>query len=195
MIMPAPAAQPFRLFSLRFLAILLCLAATAHIISVLASMRDVSRSAHRRLEPALAANTMIVMPAVTPSTQVLPFMSSDARYGICRFDSRKGPVSVSADLMDLGWTLVVYKPDGTSAYFASAAPGRATHIALTLVPGDDRFMGLTAEARGKINTAEQPLTVTAKEGLIVVRAPDKGLAYAGEAEAGLARSSCAPKAF
>lgn len=195
MIAPAPASPPFRLFSLRFLAILLCMMGTAHILSTLASMRDVSRSAHNRLAPALAANTMTLLPPVTPAAQLLPFTTADARYSVCRFDAAKGPVSVSVDLLDLGWTLAVYKTDGSSVYAAAAPPGRVTHIALTIVPGDDRFMGLTPEARGKINTLDAPLSVTAREGLVVVRAPDKGLAYAAEAEAGLARSSCAPKAF
>lgn len=196
MIAPAPASAPFRLFSLRFLAILICVAGTSHIISTFAVMRDTSHSAYKRLSPALASNTMTVMPPVTPSTQLLPLMSSDARYSVCRFDARKGPVSVNIDLMDIGWTVGVYKNDGSSVYSATAPPGKITHIALTIVPGDDRFMGLTAEARGKVsNVTETPLGVTAKEGLIVVRAPDKGLSYASQAEAGLARSSCAPKTF
>lgn len=196
MIAPAPASAPFRLFSLRFLAILFCVAGTSHIVSTFAAMRDTSHSALKRLSPGLATNTMTLMPAITPATQLLPFMSSDARYSVCRFDARKGPVAVNIDLMDLGWTAGVYQSDGSSAYFAAAPPGKITHIALTIVPGDDRFMGLTPEARGKVNnSAEEPLTVTAKEGLIVVRAPDKGLSFASEAEAGLARSSCALKTF
>lgn len=196
MIAPAPASAPIRLFSLRFLAILLCVAGAAHIISTFSVMRDTSHSAYKRLSPALAANTMTLMPPVTPATQLLPFMTSDARYSVCRFDASKGPVSVNIDLMDLGWTAGVYKTDGSSVYSATAPPGKITHIALTIMPGDDRFMGLTPEARGKVsNSVETPLTVTAKDGLIVVRAPDKGLSYASQSEAGLARSSCAPKTF
>ena len=191
---PAPA-EPIRLFTLRFLAILFCLAGTAHIVSVLAAMRDTSRSAYARLEPALPANTMTIMPAVQPGSQFLPFMSADARYALCHFDSRKGPVAVTAELLDLGWTIAVFNKDGSSAYFAAAPAGRATRVSLTIVPGDDRFMGLSPEAQGKISAAEAPLTVTAKEGLVVVRAPDKGLSYAGEAEAGLARAACAPASY
>lgn len=195
MIAPAPASPPFRLFSLRFLAILLCMGATAHIVATLQSMRDGKRSAHSRLAPGLAANKMMLLPPITPATQVLPFMSADARYSVCLFDSSQSPVSVNVDLLDFGWTVAVYKSDGTSAYAAAASAGKLTHIALTIVPGDDRFMGLTPEARGKVNALDAPLSVTARQGLVVVRAPDKGLAYTAEAEAGLTRSTCAPKAF
>lgn len=194
MIAPAPA-EPIRLFTLRFLAILVCLAATAHIISVLAAMRDTSRSSYARLEPALPANTMTIMPAITPGAQILPFMNADARYALCHFDSRNGPVAVKAELMDLGWTIGIFNKDGSSAYFAAAPAGRNTRISLIIVPGDDRFMGLSPEAQGKISAAEAPLTVTSKEGLVVVRAPDKGLSYASEAKAGLARASCAPASY
>lgn len=195
MIAPAPASAPIRLFSLRFVAILVCLTGIAHIVSTFASMRDTSRSAHSRLTPALTANTMTIMPPVTPATQFLPFLSSDARYSVCRFDARQAAVSVNAELLDRGWTVGVYNSDGSSAYFSAAPAGRITHIALTIVAGDDRFMGLTPEARGKITSAEAPLTVTAKEGLVVVRAPDKGLAYAAQTAADLSRSTCGLKTF
>lgn len=197
MIAPAPAAasDPQRLFTLRFLAILVCAAGAIHIVSALIAMRDASHSAYALLSPELSPNTMTIMPPVRPGAQFLPFMSADARYAICRFDTRQGPVQVTADLMDHGWTIGVFHRDGASAYFAAAPVGRVTRIQLTLVPGDDRFMGLTPEARGKMNTGEAPLAVTAKAGLVVVRAPDKGLAYAADAEAGLARASCAPKGY
>ena len=120
---------------------------------------------------------MIVLPPVEPGRQPLPFMASDARYAICHFDTTAGPVAVDALLPDHGWTLGVYRPDGSSAYFAAAPRGRLTTIDLTIVPADDRFLGLTPEAKGKIRTGAPPLTVIAKEGLIILRAPDKGLAY------------------
>lgn len=193
MIATAAPPVPFRLFSLRFVAILLCLMGVSHIVATLISMRDSSRSAYTRLTPLIPMNTMKVMPPITPASQLLPFLGPDTRYGICRFDARSAPVNVSADLLDIGWTVAVFTTEGTVAYAASAPPGRLTRISLTLVSGDDRFLGLTPEARGKVNAAEAPLTVTAREGLVVVRAPDKGLAYAAEAEAGLARSHCEPR--
>ena len=192
MTIPAPPAQP-RLFGARFLAILVCAGAAVHIVSTLRAMSDTSRSAYSLLASQLPANAMVVLPAIKTGRQFLPFMSPDARYALCRFDTSKGPVSVSAELPDRGWTIGVFRRDGSSAYFAAAPVGRVTHMALMLVPDDDRFMGLTPEARGHMNTGDAPLTVAARQGLVIVRAPDKGLSYTSISEAGLAKASCAPK--
>lgn len=191
--MSAPA--PARLFNLRLLAILVLAAGAIHIVTSLRAMNDTSHAAYSVLAPQLPANMMMVMPPVRPGQQLLPFMSADARYAFCRFDTRAGPVSVNAELPDHGWTVGIFHRDGSSAYFAAAPSGRVATIALTIVPADDRFLGLTPEARGKINAGQAPLTVTAKDGLIVVRAPDKGLAYRNESEAALAKVSCAPKTY
>ena len=192
--MSAPAPLP-RLFDLRFLALLAAAAGLVHIVTSLRAVSDTTLSAYARLTPELPANVMKVLPPIRPGAQQLPFMSADARYAICHFDTAKGPVSVNAELPDHGWTIGIFHRDGSSAYFAAAPQGRVTKIALIIVPDDDRFLGLTPEARGKINAGAAPLAVTAKEGLVVVRAPDKGLAYAAESEAGLAKASCAPKTY
>ena len=170
-------------------------AGVVHILATLTGMNDTANSAYARLKPALPANKMAVLPPVAPGQQPLPFLSADARYAICHFETASGPVAVNANLADHGWTIGIFNPDGSSAYFAAASPGRATTIALTIVPADDRFMGLTPEAKGIINAGQAPLTVSAREGLIVVRAPDRGLAYRAESEAGLAQASCGPKAY
>ncbi|MEZ5900685.1 MAG: hypothetical protein AB7S74_02890 [Hyphomicrobium sp.] len=194
MSMAAPSSQS-RLFTAHFVAILLCVAGAVHIVTTLRAMNDTSRSAYKLLASQLPANTMTILPPIRPGQQVLPFMSTDALYALCRFDTTNGPVSVSAELPDHGWTIGVFDRDGTSAYFAAAPVGRVTDIALTLVPGDDRFMGLTPEARGKMSTAEAPLTVPVRRGLVVVRAPDKGLSYSAIAQAGLTKATCAPKSL
>lgn len=191
MSVPVPQGQ----FTVRKLAMLALLAGVVHIVSSFAAMNDKSQSAYARLAPSLPANKMIVLPPVEPGAQPLPFLTADARYAVCHFDTGSGPVSVDARLPDHGWTVGVFRPDGASAYFAAAPRGRLTTIDLTIVPADDRFLGLTPEALGRINTGQPPVTVIAKEGLIVVRAPDKGLAYAHESEAWLAKSSCAPKTY
>lgn len=195
MIAPVQPAAPRRLFTLRFLALLAAIAGIVHIVSAFASMNDRSRDAYARLAPDLKANTMTLMPPVRPGAQYLPFLSTDARYALCRFDTTNGPVSVTAQLPDLGWTIGIYRRDGSAAYFAAASEGRTTNISLTLMPGDDRFTGLTPEALGKADASASPLTVSARQGLVVVRAPDKGLAYAAQAETGLTQADCAPRSY
>lgn len=170
-------------------------AAVVHLIATFMAMADTRNAAYTRLTAALPANTMTVMDPVAPGHQPVPFLSSDARYSICRFDTAKGPITVRATLPDLGWTLGIFHADGSSAYFAAAAPGRPTVIALTIVPDDDRFLGLTPHALGKSTTIEPQLSVSAPIGLIVVRAPDKGAAYRAGAEAVLAQASCAARTY
>ncbi len=184
-----------RLLNWRYFAAIPAAAGVVHILATLAAMNDTANSAFAKLKPSLPINKMSVLAPVAPGHQPLPFLSPDARYAICHFDTASGPVGVSAKLPDHGWTIGIFNPDGSSAYFAAASPGRATSIALTIVPADDRFMGLTPEAKGIINAGQAPLTVAAREGLIVVRAPDRGLAYRAESETGLAQASCGPKAY
>ena len=52
---------------------------------------------------------------------------------------------VHALLPDLGWTIGVYAPDGTNLYFAAASADRETTINLSIIPADDRFLGLPAQ--------------------------------------------------
>ena len=184
-----------RLMNWRVLAAIPAAAGVVHIAATLIGMNDTANSAYTLLKPTLPVNKMAVLPPITPGHQPLPFLSPDARYAICHFDTANGPVAVNAKLPDHGWTLGIINPDGSSAYFAAASPGRATAITLTIVPADDRFMGLTPEAKGIINAGQAPLSVAAREGLIVVRAPDRGMAYRAESEEGLAQASCGPKSY
>ena len=188
------AAPSTRWLTWRGILIVPVAAAVVHLIATFLAVSDTRNAAFTRLA-GLPANTMTVLDPVAPGHQPVPFLSSDARYSICRFDTAKGPITVRATLPDLGWTLGVYHADGSSAYFAAAAPGRPTAIALTIVPADDRFLGLTPHALGKSTTIEPQLSVSAPMGLIVVRAPDKGAAYRGGAEAVLAQASCAARAY
>lgn len=165
-------------------------AATVHLITTFMAMADTGSSAYSRLSAALPANKMTVLAAVTPEAQPLPFTSSDARYAVCPFDTSGGAVDVNVLLPDLGWTIGVYKTDGTSVYFAASEPGRRTSVALHIVPADDRFLGLTPQAAGKPAVIDPQLSVAAKAGVIVVRAPDHGASYRADTDSYLAKAIC-----
>lgn len=165
-------------------------AAAVHIIATLAAVTDQRASAYTQLSALLKPNTMTVLDPVLPGQQPLPFLTSDVRYAMCPFSTSTGSVRVTAQLPDTGWSVGVLRADGSSAYFASAAPGRRTAIALTIVPDDTRFLGLTPQARGRVVDAGPQLSVAAADGLVVIRAPDKGPAYDALASSTLARASC-----
>lgn len=182
-------------FNWRVLAAIPVAAAVVHIVASFAAVRNKSASAYGRLKNTLPANEMKLLDPVTPGHQPVPYLGADARIAICRFDTSKGPVGVNAVLPELGWTLGVYKPDGTSAYFAAAAEGRETAIDLKVMPADGRFLGLSQQAKGGPAIVDPQLVVSAAAGLIVVRAPDRGVPYRSEAEAVLAKAKCSAQSY
>lgn len=169
-------------------------ASILHILATLAAPATTGISVYRRLAAALPANSMRTLPPITREKQPLPFMSPDVRYAMCRFDSSAGAVTISADLPDIGWTLSIYAKNGDSLYATAAVPERSTHVELTIVRSLDHFTGLTPEARGIAQQGAPTITLTARDGLAVLRAPDKGFAYSAETEAILARAICGTKA-
>jgi hypothetical protein len=188
------AAKFWPSFQWRYLLLLPVAAGIVHLIATFMAMSDTRNSAYAQLAQ-LPLNVMKVQPPVTAGHQLLPFLAPDARYAICRFSARKGPVDVKAVLPGNGWTLGVYYPDGSTGYFAAGATGRPTQVAITLVPGDDRFLGLSPQALGKPAGAQPQVSVIAKDGLVVVRAPDRGASNLPGDEAILAKAVCAAQPF
>ncbi|HPG89595.1 MAG TPA: hypothetical protein PLD46_08065 [Hyphomicrobium sp.] len=189
------SAKIFPRIPARYFLLLPVAAAIVHLVATFIAMSDTRGSAYYRLDGALPVNTMQVLQPILPAHQPLPFLSSDARYAICRFSSAKGPVDVSAQLPDRGWTLGVYHPDGTTAYFAAGSLSRPTKVAITILAGDDRFVGSSQQTSGLTGQTVPQLTVAAREGLIVVRAPDRGQAYRQSEAAVLALAKCTGRAF
>lgn len=163
-----------------------------HICATLAAPFLGNASAYQRLAPTLPVNAMRVFPELTAETQPLPFLTPAFRYAMCRVDSSEGPVLVKVVLPDRGWTVSLYSPDGDSLYAASGQLARPTEIALQVVSSDERFTGLTPESRGKARSDDTSLTVSAREGIVVVRAPERGIAYAAKIDSEISRATCKP---
>lgn len=178
----------------RIVALALFCVVILHIAATLAATRLAPATAYQRLADLLPANTMQVLPPIGPGKQPLPFMGPDARYAMCRFDTTKGPVSISANLPGAGWSLSLYSDKGTSLYTAVAQPGRRTQVSLVLSRKEtDKFSGLTDEAAGRAIQRDRSLAVPAKRGIAVLRAPDQGAVYQAKNEAELKRSLCGLK--
>lgn len=175
----------------RLIIVFFLVAAIVHLIVTFMAVNDQRNSAYARLSALLPMNKMSVLDPVTPEKQPLPFLGPEARFAFCPFDTSGSPMRVRATLPDAGWTIGVYKPDGTSAYFASAAADRETTIELLLVPADDRFLGLSPQALGK-PVDDNQLTISVAKGIVVVRAPERGAPYRQRAEDGLRRAVCVP---
>jgi uncharacterized membrane protein len=158
-----------------------------HILATLATPMLTPTSAYGRVAGDLPQNTMQLLPDIAPDAQPLPFMSSDARYAMCRFDSTDGAVDITAVLPDSGWVLALYSPAGDNFFTSVAGPGRRPEVSLQIVPGQDAARGGVPPSESVDGSA---LTLHANEGLAVIRAPDRGEAYTTRAIAQLKRAKC-----
>ncbi len=193
--MQITAVRPWLQTRLRVLLLAGILAAILHIVATLAAPRLTGTTPFARLTPVVPLHKLIVMDVITPANQPLAFMAPDVRYAMCRYDTGKGPVTVSARLPGRGWALALYTPAGDNFYTSLGQDGQSTDIVLQLTPVADRFLGLTPEARGLATDAVTSLDIATDKGLIVVRAPDRGLAYRAETEAILKRAACVAHPF
>jgi uncharacterized membrane protein len=149
--------------------------------------------AYQKLRDVLPANTMVVVAPALPGKQLLPYLMPDAYYGICRYSVASEPITVSAPLADLGWTLSLHSPQGDNFYVMPGQQLRTTDISLVIVPGAERSGDLIpAAGRRPAAPAEDQIASPADEGLVIIRAPLKGLAWKAEAEAVLSRAKCTP---
>jgi hypothetical protein len=167
-----------------------------HICATLAAPYLTAASAYSRLAPGLPINRMQLLIASAPGAEPLPFMSPDARYAMCRFDTSGGPVTVSSTLPpDLGWSLTVVTPQGDNIYATASVPSRPTPVSIVLVPSEEAFLGITPEARGIARDVQPPTPVSATRGIVVVRGPGFGRAYHRNAEAVLRDAHCTARSF
>jgi uncharacterized membrane protein len=133
-------------------------------------------------------NQMRLLPPTSAKTQVLPFQAPDMRYAICRFDASDSAIVARASLPEPGWTFSVHGVTGETVYVITGQEQRRTDIALLLIPPGDRFLGVLPEAR--LGSGLSQLQLPIKEGIIMLRAPNKGPAYNAEVDAELIKASC-----
>ena len=164
-----------------------------HILATLAAPSMTISTPYTRIAASLPANEMTLLKPVGPKAQPAPFTGSEFRMAMCRYDTEEGPVALTASLPAPGWSLSLYDPDGSTIYAAVAEPGRRVDVALLLTPDDDRFSGLSPEARGESSLDSNILRVPASEGIAVLRAPDSGVAYHARHEDELRRARCHPQ--
>jgi uncharacterized membrane protein len=166
------------------------LAGIVHIAATLAIPQLGPGGAYRKLRETLPVNKMVFLPSPTPATQLLPYVAADALYAVCRYDISSAPLTVSAILPDPGWTLSLHTPQGDNFYVMPAQQLRRSDVTFVVYPGADRVLdlGSTKLPTGTETQIESPGT----EGLVMVRAPLRGLSWKADTEAKLRRASCTP---
>lgn len=148
-------------------------------------------TAYDRLRFKLDANMMKQLPVEVSSAQpLLPFLTPDMHYAFCRYDISSASVQVTAVLPDVGWSLALYTPQGDNFYAAPGLEGRVTDLNFVVVPSSDRLLILPGVRRADVDATQ--VTSPTREGLVVVRAPNKGRAFEAATKAALAKANCAP---
>ena len=84
------------------------------------------------------------------------------------------------------------RPQGDNFYVMPAQPLRRGEVSLTVVPAADRLGEFAAAAAPYQRQRRARSPLPRGEGLVMVRAPLKGLAWRGETEALLKRATCTP---
>ena len=121
----------------------------------------------------------------------MPYLAPDMLYAMCRFDLSGGSLEVSAILPEAGWSLALYTRQGDNFYAAPGQTLRPVPVAFVLSQASDRLINITPGVR-KSDVDIGQVTSPDREGLVVIRAPLKGLAFEGTARAELKRAACKP---
>jgi uncharacterized membrane protein len=169
----------------------LLLGGIIHITATMAVPLVSSGHAFARLRDTLPTNRMVLLPPVAPGKQPLPFLTPDALYAMCRYDVSVDSLVVTAAMPQAGWTLSLHTPQGDNYYVMPAQETRRSDISLTVVPAAER-LGEFAAAPRRVSAQETQVASPSWEGIVVVRAPLKGLAWRAETQAALRRATCTP---
>lgn len=162
------------------------LAGIVHICATLAAPMLSSGHAYLVLRDKLPVNSMVVLPPQAPGRQILPYLLPHMLYAVCRYDLTGGPVAVTATVADAGWALSLHGVRGDNFYVLPGQPLRRTEVSLMVIPGGPD----TAPIAKREDSPETPVVSSTTEGLIVLRAPIRGLAWSAETEATLQRATC-----
>jgi uncharacterized membrane protein len=184
-----PAARPaVAWMSWRLLAAALLLGGIVHICATFASSLSAAGQAYRLLAERLPPNSMTVLPLQTPGRQILPFLPPDMLYAMCRYDLSGGPVAVTASVLDAGWALSLHTPDGRNLYVLPGQPRRRTDVSFVIVPSSPDSPAIPR----RDSAADTQIASPAIEGVVILRAPLRGLAWSAETEAALQTAACTP---
>jgi uncharacterized membrane protein len=186
---PQPSARSALAWvSWRAVAAAILLGGIVHIFATFTSSLSGTGQAYRLLAERLPTNSMVVLPLQAPGRQILPFPPPDMLYAMCRYDLSDGPVAVAASVLDAGWALSLHTPDGRNLYVLPGLPQRRTDVSFVIVPS-----GPDTPSIPRSNSADDTQIASPTiEGVVILRAPLRGLAWVTETEAALQTAACTP---
>lgn len=160
----------------RLLAAALIAGAIVHILVTLSAAQIGEATSFQVLSRGLPVNEVAFGAPVTAKAQPLPFYNPDSLYSYCRYDASTTRIRVSAKLPDAGWSLSLHTPKGENFYFVAGSSRRISDINLVLEPPGNVF------AHGNIEVSDSQtripvIKLPTVHGLVILKAPIKGLAY------------------
>ena len=161
-----------------------------HIFATFAVPVFGSGHAYLQLRDTLPLNRMVVLPPPAPGKQLLPYLPPDNLYAMCRYELTGGPVTVTAEVADSAWVLSLHTPRSDNFYVLPGDQLRRREVSFLVVPSGDRIVSDAVLAQRRASGTDTQVASPSLEGLIVVRAPLRGLAWQPQTEAILRRSSC-----
>jgi uncharacterized membrane protein len=182
------AAVIFRTLSWRTLAAAVLLGGIVHICATFFASLSATGQAYRLLAEKLPLNTMVMMPLQTPGQQILPFLPPDMLFAMCRYDLSSGPMAVSAVVPDAGWALSLHTPDGSNFYVLPGQRQRRTEVSFLVTPSGPQAQPIPRRE----DTPDTRIASPTQEGVAILRAPLRGLAWAAETESILKGATCTP---
>jgi uncharacterized membrane protein len=184
---PVRATTAARWINRRMVLTAFLLGGIVHICATFAASIPNNGQAYRLLVDQLPPNRMTALPQQAPGRQILPELPPDMLYAMCRFDLHQGAVAVRATVLGPGWALSVHTPQGNNFYVLTGQPGRSTDVSFLLVPSMPDAVVSIPRREGATDTQ---IASPALEGVIVLRAPIRGLAWTTDTEAIVQRASC-----
>ena len=149
-------------------------------------------TAFATLRDTLPANRMVLLPPPAPGKQPLPFLTPDSLYAMCRFDVSVDSLAVTAAVAHPGWTLSMHTPAGRQL-LRHAGPAAAPRRGLPDGGAGAHHLSEFASTPRRISATDLQIPTPTNEGLVIVRAPLKGLAWRAEAEALLKPGNLQPR--
>ncbi len=161
-----------------------------HIAVIMSLPYLTTHDAWARLKPITPVNTMVPIP-IKNGIAPLPLMTTDMRYAICRYDVSKGTLVIQADLLDDYWSIAIYTRNAQNFYVINGKDVRRSQVEL-LLSTTFKSAGPATEKAQDRGADDGAIRVKAidSQGLVVVRAPLLGAAFARRAEQGLKRALC-----
>ena len=167
------------------------LAGIIHISTVLLIPYLAPNNAWARLSAISPNNMQVLAPADSKTPSVLPMLSPDVRYAVCRYDISKGPVMVTAELPDSLWSISIYNRFGDNFYVLRGKDLKLPLVRMKLFQKKKTLLDILRGGENKVTQDDEiSVDVGDLQGIVLIRAPLTHAAFDQKAISFLSNASC-----